>query len=107
MTGKTVLYCRVSTADQSLARQRQRTSEYATDALGIEPTAIEVYSDKQTGTDTDRDGYRELMEAVESGEAERVVATEVSRISRSVRDFAATVERIVDDNEVGLHILDI
>jgi hypothetical protein len=23
-----------------------------------------------------------------------------------VRDFAATVERIVDDNEVGLHILD-
>lgn len=106
MSGQTALYCRVSTGDQSLARQRQRTSEYATDALGIEPAAIEVYSDKQTGTDTDRDGYRELMEAVESGEIERVIASEVSRISRSVRDFAATVERIVDENEVGLHILD-
>ena len=106
MTAKTALYCRVSTADQNLARQRQRTSEYATDRLGVEPSAIEVYIDKQTGTDTDRDGYRELMEAVEAGDAERVVASEVSRISRSVRDFAATVERIVDENGVGLHILD-
>src|SRR5699024_167458 len=106
MTGKTALYCRVSTADQSLARQRKRTSEYATDTLGVEPAVIEVYSDRQTGTDTDRDGYRDLMEAVEAGEIERVVASEVSRISRSVRDFAAIVERVVDDNEVGLHILD-
>src|SRR5699024_6460276 len=92
--------------DQSLARQRKRTSEYATDTLGVEPAVIEVYSDRQTGTDTDRDGYRDLMEAVEAGEIERVVASEVSRISRSVRDFAAIVERVVDDNEVGLHILD-
>ena len=106
MAPTTALYCRVSTADQNLARQRQRTSEYATDRLGIEPAAIEVYSDKQTGTDTDRDGYRELMEAVESGDIERVIASEVSRISRSVRDFAATVERIVDENGVALHVLD-
>jgi len=55
-----------------------------------------VYSDKQTCTDTDRDGYRDLMEAVETGDVERVVASEVSRISRSVRDFTATAERIVD-----------
>ncbi|MGN8216560.1 recombinase family protein [Halococcus salifodinae] len=106
MTGTTALYCRVSTTDQNLARQRQRTSEYATDTLGIEPSSIEVYSDKQTGTDTDRDGYRDLMRAIESGEIERVVASEVSRISQSVRDFAATVERVVDENDVGLHILD-
>src|SRR5699024_2401920 len=106
MTEKTALYCRVSTTDQNLARQRRRTSKYATDHLGIEPAAIEVYSDKQTGTDTDRDGYRELMEAVENGEVKRVITSDVSRLSRSVRDFAATVERIVDDNEVGLHILD-
>ncbi|WP_256686122.1 recombinase family protein [Halococcus qingdaonensis] len=106
MTPKTALYCRVSTTDQNLARQRQRTSEYATDRLGVEPSVIEVYSDKQTGTDTDRDGYRELMEAIEDGDVERVIASEVSRLSRSVRDFAATVERIVDENEVALHILD-
>ena len=106
MTSKTALYCRVSTPEQSLARQRERTSEYATDTLDVEPSAIEVYIDKQTGTDTDRDGYRDLMKAVEASDVDRVVASEVSRISRSVRDFAATVERIVDDNEIGLHILD-
>jgi DNA invertase Pin-like site-specific DNA recombinase len=106
MSGTTALYCRVSTADQSLSRQRQLTSEYATDRLGIEPANIEVFVDKQSGTSTDRDGYRELMEAVESGHVERVVASEVSRISRSVRDFSATVERIVDECSVGLHVLD-
>lgn len=106
MTATTALYCRVSTPDQSLARQRQQTSDYATNHLGIEPAAIDVYTDTQTGTNTDRDGYRELMDAVENGDIERVIASEVSRISRSVRDFAATVERIVDENGVGLHILD-
>jgi DNA invertase Pin-like site-specific DNA recombinase len=108
MAATTALYCRVSTPDQNLERQHQRTKEYATDTLGVEPPPppIEVYVDKQTGTNTDRDGYRDLMRAVESGEVERVIASEVSRISRSVRDFAATVERVVDDNEVGLHILD-
>ena len=60
MSGKTALYCRVSTSDQSLARQRQQTSEYATDQLGIEPAMIDVYSDKQTGTNTDRDGYLDM-----------------------------------------------
>ena len=47
-----------------------------------------------------------MIAAVESGEIERVIASEVSRLSRSVRDFAATVERIVDENQVALHILD-
>jgi DNA invertase Pin-like site-specific DNA recombinase len=106
MTGITALYCRVSTADQDLSRQRQITSEYATDRLGVEPAEIEMFVDKQSGTNTDREGYRELMAAIEDGEIEQVIASEVSRISRSVRDFSATVERIVDENGVGLHILD-
>ena len=104
--GTVALYCRVSTEDQSLARQRQLTSEYATDRLGVPPSTIELYRDKQTGTNTQRDGYRELMDDVESGRIERVIVSEVSRISRSVRDFSATVERLVDENGVGLHVLD-
>ena len=103
--GTTALYCRVSTEDQSLSRQRQLTSEYA-ERLGVPVSAIELYLDKQTGTDTDRDGYRRLMEDVENGEIERVIVSEVSRISRSVRDFSATVERVVDENGVALHVLD-
>jgi DNA invertase Pin-like site-specific DNA recombinase len=102
----TALYCRVSTTDQSLDRQQQLTWDYATDQLAVEPTEITVFTDKSTGTDTERAGYRDLMGAVTNGEVERVIASEVSRISRSVRDFSATVERVVDDNETGLHILD-
>ncbi len=102
----TALYCRVSTADQDLSRQRQLTSEYATDSLGVEPAEIEMFVDKQSGTNTDRDGYRDLMAAIEDGEISQVIASEVNRISRSVRDFSATVERIVDEHGVGLHILD-
>ena len=103
---KTALYCRVSTEDQSLDRQKNRTYEYATERLGVEPASIELYEDKSTGTDTDRSGYVALLEDVEAGEIEQVVASEVTRISRSTRDFCATVERIVDENGTGLHILD-
>lgn len=46
------------------------------------------------------------MRDIDAGEIEQVIISEVSRLSRSVRDFAATVERIVDENGVGLHILD-
>lgn len=106
MPAKTALYCRVSTDDQSLSRQRKLTSEYATEQLDVDLAAIDVYLDKQSGTDTNRDGYRELMDAVENGIVERVITSEVSRISRSVRDFSATVERIVDECGVALHVLD-
>lgn len=46
------------------------------------------------------------MAAIEDGEISQVVASEGSRISRSVRNFSATVQCIVDENDVGLHILD-
>ena len=47
------LYIRVSTAEQSLDRQRQLTYDYATDRLGVEPTSIQIYTDKRSGTNTD------------------------------------------------------
>lgn len=80
----TALYCRVSTTDQSLDRQQQLTWNYATDQLAVEPTEITVFIDKSTGTDTERSGYRALMSAVTNGEVERMIASEVSRLSRSL-----------------------
>lgn len=55
------LYCRVSTDDQNLDRQREITYGYATERLGVSLGAIEVYIDKGTGTNIDRRGYRDLM----------------------------------------------
>ena len=100
------LYVRVLTEDQSLDRQRRLTYDYAIDLLGVEPSSIQVYTDKRSGTNTDRSGYADLMNDLASGEIDRVVVSEVSRLSRSVRDFAEAVERIVDDHGAALHVLD-
>ena len=87
-------------------RQHELTYEYATERLGISPSAIEVYIDKGTGTNTDRRGYRNLIAGLEAGDVNRVGVSEVSRLSRSVRDFAASVKRIVDEYDAALHVLD-
>ena len=100
------LYCHVSTDEQNLDRQRELTYEYATERLGVSPSSIEVYIDKGSGTNTDRRGYADLMASLESGDLNRVVVSEVSWLSRSVRDFAASVERIVDEYDAALHVLD-
>ena len=106
MTRITALYARVSTADQSLDRQKEETYQYAVEQLGVEPSSIEVYTDTGTGRDTQRDGYQGLMNDVRAGEVERVIVLEVSRLSRSMRDLATTVETIVDESATSLHILD-
>ena len=46
------------------------------------------------------------MRCIRAGEVERVIVLEVSRLSRSMRDLATTVETIVDENDTGLHVLD-
>ena len=96
----------MSTEDQSLDRQHQLTYGYATDRLGVSPTAIEVYTDKRSGTNTNRSGYADLMDDLETGAIDRAIVSEVSRLSRSVRDFAAAVKRIVDEHGAALHVLD-
>lgn len=88
-------YVRVSTEDQSLDRQLESTHEYA-ENLGAAPADIETYRDKSTGTNTARDGYREMMAAVEAGRFDAVVVHSVSRLARSIRDLDKTVERIAE-----------
>ena len=53
--------CHVSTDEQNLDRQRELTYKYATERLGVPHSAIGVYTDKGTGTNTDRRGYRDLI----------------------------------------------
>lgn len=98
-------YCRVSTADQSLDRQLEATYEYAQERLGADTVEVETYRDKSTGTNTARDGYREMLEAVEADEHDAVVVTSISRISRSIRDLDRTAERIVDEGGAELHFV--
>lgn len=97
-------YCRVSTEDQSLERQLNSTQVYAEDHLGAELSDLQVFRDKSTGTNTDRSGYQELMNAASSGEFEAVVVHSVSRICRSITDLERTAARLEEEG-VALHIV--
>jgi DNA invertase Pin-like site-specific DNA recombinase len=96
-------YVRVSTEDQSLERQLEATHEYTERQFDVVP--VETYRDKSTGTDTDRSSFRQLLEDVQVGQYDAVVANSVSRISRSIRDLDQTVETIVDESDTELHII--
>lgn len=89
-------YVRVSTTDQNLDRQLTSTTEYAERELDVSLGEIETYRDKSTGTNTERAGYRRLMDDVSEGEIEIVVVHEISRLARSLQDLDRTVSRITD-----------
>jgi len=96
-------YHRVSTADQNLSRQTDATAEYV--EANFPEANVMTFADADTGTDTDREAYQDLMAAVDEGEIDVVVVTEMSRIARSVRDLVRTVER-VRESDVELHFID-
>lgn len=89
-------YCRVNTADQTLTRQLESTTTYATEQLDVPLRDVQDYRDTSTGTDTQRTGYRNLMSDIKTGEVTGVVVHEISRLARSLRDLDRTVSRIVE-----------
>lgn len=97
-------YCRVSTQDQNLDRQLEATQRYAQNRLDADVADIEVYRDKSTGTDTARDGYKDMMADLEAGEIDAVVVNSISRIARSIRDLDRTAERVAEHG-ASLHII--
>lgn len=121
-------YGRVSTADQSLARQVRSVLPYAERQFGatvnqevddvaeyvadeetsddpVDLGGVTLYYDRATGTNTSREGYQEMMAAVQTGDVNTVITHSVSRISRSIRDLDRTAERIVEESGAELHIV--
>lgn len=104
-TMATIIYARVSKQEQNLEHQEDNLWTHATDELGVPPDEITVLSDKSTGTDTDRSGYRQMLKRVRGGEADRVVVREVTRLGRTMRDISENVHEIVEDHGAGLHVV--
>jgi len=102
--GEIACYCRVSTEDQNLDRQVERTAEYATDRLGADLADVCRYQDKSTGTDVERSGYQEMMADAEAGDLGAVVVLSISRVCRSIADLERTASRL-EDFGVELHII--
>ena len=73
-------YIRCSTVEQNEARQMKMMEEQ-----GIE----KLFIDKASGKNTDRKGFREMMELVRAGDM--VVVESISRIARNTRDLLSII----------------
>lgn len=93
---KVALYLRVSTEEQariqdgSLISQRKQLEEYAEGQNRREAgwgTIVDVYTDDKSAKDMNRPEFQRLLGDVRSGKVNLILATELSRLSRSIRDF--------------------
>lgn len=91
-------YVRVSTSDQNLGRQVESMR-----SLGI-PEA-NVVTDKASGKDLDREGWRRLMGMVTRGDT--VVLDSLDRLGRNYGDVTREWRRLTRDEGVDLKVLDL
>jgi len=94
--GLTVAYCRISTADQNLDRQRDEV-----EAKG----AGRVYSDVASGKKgADRPGWDECLRSLRAGDT--LMVTELSRLGRSTSQLAALADELAERG-IALRILNV
>ena len=94
---RVALYVRVSTEEQariqdgSLVSQRQRLEEYVSSQNQRSPgwgEIADVYVDEgRSAKDMNRPEFQRLLSDVRLGKVNLILATELSRMSRSIRDF--------------------
>lgn len=96
-------YCRVSTARQDLQRQKLEILEYANkQGWKIEDFIAVKIGSKKTHAQRAIDKLKELAE---SGKADIIVFSELSRFGRSVGEIARLVKNFVQDYGIELHFI--
>ncbi len=95
-------YIRVSTEEQakivdgSLVSQRKRMEEYIENQNKRESnwgSLVDVYVDEaKSGKDLNRAEFQRMVEDIRMGRINLVLATELSRLSRSIKDFCGLVD---------------
>jgi putative DNA-invertase from lambdoid prophage Rac len=88
---RAALYCRVSTADQSCARQERDLIAFAARA-GYE--VIGVFKETGSGVKSDRAERRKVMAVAQRREIDAVLVTELSRWGRSTLDLLHTLKEL-------------
>ncbi|MDL0145475.1 recombinase family protein [Halobacterium salinarum] len=91
MTENLAIYTRVSTPEQDIEKQVEQLVNYT--ERHYPDSNPSLFKDESTGTDTERSGYKRLMDSID--EFDVVVVRSVSRVSRSIRDLS----RIADEFE--------
>lgn len=91
MGQRAALYCRVSTADQSCARQENDLTAFAARA-GYE--VVGTFKETGSGTKLDRAERRKIMALAQRREIDAVLVTELSRWGRSTLDLLHTLKEL-------------
>lgn len=90
-----VIYCRVSTEDQSCERQERDLIAYAQRA---DYQVVHVFKESASGGDNDRRLRRGVMDLCQKREVDIVLVTELTRWGRSTPDLISTVEKLASWN---------
>jgi putative DNA-invertase from lambdoid prophage Rac len=88
---RAALYCRVSTADQSCARQEHDLAAFAARA-GYE--VVGVFKETGSGAKLDRAERRKVMALAQRRDIDAVLVTELSRWGRSTLDLLHTLKEL-------------
>ena len=88
---RAALYCRVSTADQSCARQERDLAAFA-ERAGYE--VVGTYIETASGVKLDRAERRKVLALAQRREIDAVLVTELSRWGRSTTDLLATLKEL-------------
>jgi len=89
-------YARVSTSQQSLEIQIQKL-----ESAGVK--ASRVFTDKATGSNTDREGLKLLRVKVEEGDA--ILVTKLDRLGRDTADMIQLI-KVFDEMGVALRFIE-
>ncbi len=91
MGQRAVLYCRVSTADQSCSRQERDLARFA-ERAGYE--VVGTYKETASGVKLDRAERRKVLALAQRREIDAVLVTELSRWGRSTTDLLASLKEL-------------
>ena len=91
MGQRAAIYCRVSTADQSCARQERDLTAFAARA-GY--AVIGIFKETASGVRLDRTERRKVLALVQRRDIDAVLVTELSRWGRSTLDLLHTLQEL-------------
>lgn len=91
MGQRAVIYCRVSTVDQSCVRQKDALKQFA-ERAGYE--VLDVFMETGSGVRVDRAERRKVMALAQAREIDAILVTELSRWGRSTIDLISTLQEL-------------
>ena len=95
MGQRAAIYARVSTTDQSCARQ---LSDLEAFALRAEYEVIGIFKETASGMKANRTERNRVMELAQAREIDAILVTELSRWGRSTQDLLSTLNRLANWN---------